>query len=145
MIRRPPGSTLFPSTTLFRSNRFSKNPGAAVRLVIPIDRGHHRVLQAHRADGLGDTTRLVEIELARLAVRDRAIGAGARADIPENHERGGAVMPALADVGTVRVLANGVQLEPTHDLAQAQIILGTRGADLQPVRFGFAWMDEFER
>src|SRR5687768_17726801 len=66
MIRRPPGSTLFPSTTLFRSNRFSKNPGAAVRLVIPIDRGHHRVLQAHRADGLGDTTRLVEIELARL-------------------------------------------------------------------------------
>src|SRR2546430_11231756 len=42
MIRRPPRSTLFPYTTLFRS---------AVPLSRQGDDGHHREAQGHRADG----------------------------------------------------------------------------------------------
>src|SRR5260370_2791012 len=51
MIRRPPRSTLFPYTTLFRS--VAKGPRRAARLPadaglgLPADRGH-RPLQAHQ-------------------------------------------------------------------------------------------------
>src|SRR5689334_23891224 len=38
MIRRPPRSTLFPYTTLFRSITYGENPQADVRLV---DLDHH--------------------------------------------------------------------------------------------------------
>src|SRR2546426_7157886 len=38
MIRRPPRSTLFPYTTLFRSGRAADHPGAAARL--EEDRSH---------------------------------------------------------------------------------------------------------
>ena len=55
--------------------------------------------------------------VARLAVRHRAVGAGARADVAEDHEGRRAVVPALADVGAARVLADGVELQVAHDAA----------------------------
>src|SRR3712207_7032995 len=44
MIRRPPRSTLFPYTTLFRSG------GVAVRVLEPLDVAAHERRQADRAD-----------------------------------------------------------------------------------------------
>ena len=72
------------------------------------------MLELHLRRGLGDALRLGGIELRRTSVRDRAVGAVSRADVAENHERRGAVLPALADVGAVRLLADRVQVEVAH-------------------------------
>src|SRR3954470_17127896 len=67
---------------------------------------------------------------------DVAVAAGARARVAENHERGGAVVPALADVRTIGLFAHGVQAEAAHDPLQAEVVFRPGRADLQPVRFG---------
>src|SRR5260370_24165567 len=36
MIRRPPRSTLFPYTTLFRSNQPAARPSTATKMVVPV-------------------------------------------------------------------------------------------------------------
>ncbi len=59
---------------------------------------------------LGELLRLMRIDRARLAGGDVAEGAGARADIAQDHEGGVLARPALADVGARRLLADGVQL-----------------------------------
>src|SRR5690242_20979375 len=49
MIPRPPRSTLFPYTTLFRSRRFAR--AAALRALLPDDVTAYRLVHAE-ADGL---------------------------------------------------------------------------------------------
>src|SRR5258707_9795717 len=51
MIRRPPRSTLFPSTTLFRSHFCS---GHARRTVVPRDRGRELAYRKERSPLVGD-------------------------------------------------------------------------------------------
>src|SRR3712207_8581731 len=57
MIRRPPRSTLFPYTTLFRSGIFLQRGGkqvdAPARGLDPVDAHHHRVAEADRLARLG--------------------------------------------------------------------------------------------
>src|SRR2546430_16914239 len=48
MIRRPPRSTLFPYTTLFRSETAERFPGPLGRVVDPIDAGTERGLEIER-------------------------------------------------------------------------------------------------
>src|SRR5687768_18278734 len=48
MIRRPPRSTLFPYTTLFRSGRTRHRPEELVSLRGVRHRGEHRVQPTHR-------------------------------------------------------------------------------------------------
>ena len=115
---------------------------AAVREIVAIDRRDDGVLQPHRLHRFGDTARLVEIERDGLAVRDRAVRARARADVAENHEGGGAVVPALADVGAVRVFTDRVELEAAHDVAQPEIVFRSRRAHFQPLGFRLAWPHE---
>ena len=102
--------------------------------VVAIDRRDHHVLQAEGPDRVGDPGRLVEIERRRLAVRHRAVAAGARADVAEDHERGGAVMPALADVRAAGFLADRVQAEAAHQRLQLEVPGRTGRAHLQPGR-----------
>src|SRR5256885_4119831 len=72
MIRRPPRSTLFPSTTLFRS----------VRLVVE----PHRPEQLHRAPlGLRDAVK-ARLDLQRLLRREEGI----EQDFLRHHAEGGA-------------------------------------------------------
>ena len=78
------------------------------------------------------------------AVRHGAVGAGARADVAEDHERRRAVVPALADVGAARVLAHGVQLQVLHDPLEPEVVVRPGRADLQPVGLGLARADELE-
>ena len=59
------------------------------------------------------------------AVRHRAIRARARADVAEDHEGRGAVVPALADVGAPRFLADGVQAEIAQQVLQPEIVRGS--------------------
>src|SRR5439155_3466107 len=53
---------------------------------------------------------------------DGAEAAGPGAGIAQDHEGGGACLPALADVWAARLLAHRVQLEPTHDVLQLGIV-----------------------
>ena len=42
-------------------------------------------------------------------------------------------MPALADVGTVRLFAHGMQAERPHQSLEAVVVFGTRRTHLQPL------------
>src|SRR2546429_7343508 len=62
MIRRPPRSTLFPSTTLFRSRvrapRLAEPPHE--RIVLRVEKDEHRVQVAHLFQLLIDARQLVQ-------------------------------------------------------------------------------------
>ena len=112
-----------------------ENCGAAVGLIVAIHRRDHGVAQAHSLDGFGHALRLVFIGRAeRLAARHGAKAARARADIAENHEGRGAVLPALAHVGAARAFADGVQVERAHDALQLLIIFAAEESHAQPGR-----------
>ena len=112
-----------------------ENCGAAVGLVVAIDAGDDGVAQAHAGDGFGDTQWFVFIRRAdRLARRNRAKSAGARADIAQNHESGGAVLPAFAHVGAARGFADGVKIERAHDALEVLVAFAAKEFDAQPVR-----------
>jgi hypothetical protein len=64
--------------------------------------------------GLGYARGLVEVELRRAAGLDRAEIARARADVAQDHQRGGAARPAFADVRATCALADGVELVLLH-------------------------------
>src|SRR2546425_2885392 len=71
MIRRPPRSTLFPYTTLFRSLRVRSCPGAydVARESITAMLPHHR----RRPDGMGRAPRAIDDLLAPRALHGLVI------------------------------------------------------------------------
>jgi hypothetical protein len=82
--------------------------------------------------------RLLYVVGRRAPVRDGAIPTIPRADVPENHERRRAMLPALADVRAVRLLAHGMQPHVAHELLQAQVVRPAGGPDLEPRRLARA-------
>ena len=84
---------------------------AANVVVVAVDAGDDGELQSQLLDGFGHAARLVEIDGCGRALGHGAETAAPRADIAQQHEGRGAVVPALADVGAVRRLANRVQVE----------------------------------
>ena len=82
--------------------------------VVARDARDHRVLEPERRDRVRDARRLVRVDGQRLAGVDEAEPARTRAAVTEDHERRGAVGPALVDVRAAGFLAHRVQLEPPH-------------------------------
>src|SRR2546430_10278938 len=74
MIRRPPRSTLFPYTTLFRSEGQPALARQPIAQRLPLDVGHHVVEHAGRSPGVvhgedvGVTERGRDLDLAREAL-----------------------------------------------------------------------------
>jgi hypothetical protein len=95
-------------------DRFRENGGPPVRKVVSIDGGYHGVPERHRTDRVCDPRGLLAIEFVRASMRHCAVGAGARADVAEDHEGGSPVMPALTDVRAASLLAHRVELEFLH-------------------------------
>ena len=89
----------------------AKCPAPKSGEVVAIDRRDDDVRELHRVNRARDIGRLVRIRRLRRAVHDVAVAARARARVAEDHERRGAMMPALADVRAVRFLADRVQAE----------------------------------
>ena len=81
-------------------------------------------------------TRLVKIDGLRTAFGYGAKATAAGAQVPQQHECGGAMVPALANVGTVGRLANRVQLQPASQCLQIVIIFAHGRACFQPLRLG---------
>src|SRR5690606_37066270 len=93
-----------------------------------------RVAQSHRPDTLGDPARLVEVELLRLTGVDREDVATTGALVAPNQDRRLAILPALVDVGTARLLTHRVQLLALDQRAQRGVLGTHPGAGLDPRR-----------
>src|SRR5229473_5413844 len=111
-----------------------KDVRAAIRLIVAVDRSHHRVAQSHFGHSFRHAKRFFFIRWPDgLARRHGAESASACADVPQNHEGRGAVLPALAHVGAARALADRVQIERAHDALQILVALATEKLDAQPI------------
>lgn len=110
--------------------------GAAVRQIIPVHGGDYHMFQPQSGHGLGQMFRLGRIDRVGPAAGDIAEGAGSGADLSQDHEGGGAVLPAVADIGAGGLLADSVQLQFAHGAADGGGFRRQRCAHLQP--FGLA-------
>ena len=63
-----------------------------------------------------------------------AVGAVPGTDVAQNHEGGGAVLPAFAHVGTAGAFADGVQIESAHGALEILVAFATEEFDAKPVR-----------
>ena len=108
--------------------------GAAVGEIVAIDRGHHDMGEAELGDGVGDARRLALIERVGQAGAHVAEGAGARAGVAHDHEGGVLLLPALADIGAARLLADGGELVIAHDPVGLREPFGARRLDPNPGR-----------
>src|ERR1043165_3166316 len=88
---------------------------------------------------LGNVTRLLWIQVARLPFTDGAKAAMPRADVAAQHKSRGAVRPALKNVWTARFLTDGVQIQPFDEL-QDLVLIG-RVAEANPEPFGLGLTD----
>ena len=88
---------------------------AAISEVVAVDRGDDHVLETELLHRLGDAFGLVRIERLRQAGLHVAEGAGAGAGVAHDHEGGVLLLPALADIGAARLLADRHELVLAHD------------------------------
>ncbi len=105
---------------------------AAVLAVVAIDAGDHGELEVERGARLGHPARLVVIDGEGRALLHGAESAATRAHIAQDHEGGGAAVPAVTDVGARGALADGVQVELLHEFLQVVIVLADRRGGAQP-------------
>ena len=87
----------------------------AVGQVVAIDRGDHHVGEAELGHRLADMLGLGRIERARQPGPHVAERAGTGAGVAHDHEGGVLLLPALADVGAARLLADGHETVLAHD------------------------------
>jgi len=65
---------------------------------------------------------------------DSAVSAVSGADIAQDHEGRGAMLPTLADVRAMRFLAHRVQVEVTHQLLEPYVVGATGCSHFEPRR-----------
>ena len=110
-----------------------ERPRPAVEEVVAVDRGEHAVLEAEPLDRACEPRWLRGIGGQGLAARDGAVTAGPGADIAEQHERCRPALPAIADVGAVGLLADGVEFRVAEHPADVEVVLAAGPGDLQPL------------
>ena len=115
-------------------DRLGEDARSAVGEVVTGDAGDHDVLEPHRGDGLRDAARLVVVEPGRAAGLHGAEAAGPGARVAEDHDRGGALVPALPDVRAVGLLADRVELEPAQQALEFVVVVAGRQPGTDPVR-----------
>ena len=82
---------------------------------------------------LGDPPRLVVVEPGRPAGLHVAEAAGPGAGVAEDHDRGGALVPALPDVRAVGLLADGVEVQAAEQALEVVVVLARGHPGLDPV------------
>ena len=111
----------------------SKDFRAAEIVVVAVHAGDDRVLQAQPRDRFRHTPWPVPVDRLGGALGDGAESAAPRAQVAEQHECGGLMVPAFADVGALRTLADRVQVERPRVVGEnfsvADNNWGTDGAD----------------
>ena len=88
--------------------------GAAVGKIIAIDRRDDDMIETEFFDGQRHVARFFGIERLRFAFINGAKTATASAGVAEDQKRRGFVTPALADIRTARLFADGVEIFLAH-------------------------------
>src|SRR6266566_2179145 len=90
--------------------------------------------QAHLLYRLGDAFWLLPIKSDRATCFHGTKATTARADAPQDHERGCFISPAFANIGAARLLADCVQSFASHQLLQIFVVFSLWGAYPEPFR-----------
>src|SRR6266567_5406999 len=96
--------------------------------------------QSHLLSRLGDALWLFPIQSNGSPRLYSAEATTARADAPKDHEGGGFMAPAFANIGAARLLTDGVQLFTAHKLFQVFVVFAFWWAHAQP--FGTAFWND---
>ncbi len=112
--------------------------GALVGQVVAVDGCDHGMPQAHACNRARHAGRLERIMPGRLAGLDVAEAAAARAGVTEDHEGGGAALPALTHVRAGGLLADRVEVLLADQLGQLAVALAARRRHLEPGRLALA-------
>ena len=94
----------------------------AVGQIVTINRSDDRVREIKMAHGFGDVARFCRVERHRLPFVDRAETTMARASIAAEHERRGAIRPALEDIWAARLLTDRMQIQARDQLEHVVLI-----------------------
>ena len=121
-----------------RADHADEGARPVVGQVVAVDRGDDGVAQPHRLHLVGDAQRLQRVVPGRLAGLHVAEAAAAGADVAEDHEGRGAALPALADVGAVGLLADGVEVVGADRRLQPPVVGPARRRHFQPRRLAGA-------
>ena len=113
-----------------------KGARAAEDIVVTVHAGDDGMLEAEGGDGFGNATGFIVIDGVRTALGHGAEAAAARADVAQHHESGGLVVPALADVGAMGALADGMEVEVAGELFEGVEIVAGGSLGFEPVRLG---------
>src|SRR3954468_4718218 len=111
---------------------------AVVGQVVAVDARDDRVAQAHLGDRARHAQRLERVVPGRLARLDVAEAAAPGAGVAEDHEGGGAALPALPDVGARRLLADRVQPLRADEVGQLAVLGPAGRRHLEPRRLAAA-------
>src|SRR5471030_2089396 len=108
--------------------------GPAIVEIVAVDRGDDDMGEAEPGERVGDSFGLMRIEAVGPPGRDVAERAGARADAAEDHHGHMLLFPALADIRARCLLADGVELLRTDELAGLVVLARHRRLDADPCR-----------
>src|SRR5580704_2464348 len=117
------------------ANGLGENSGATDVVIVTIHAGHNGVLQTQRGHSFSHAARFVPVDRLGPALRHGAESAAPGADVTQQHESRGLVIPALADVGALGRLADGVQPQPARQLLEVVKVLSNRRFGSEPVGF----------
>ena len=106
--------------------------------VVAVDARDHRVPEAHPGHRPRDAGGLERVVPRRLAGLDVAEAAAAGAGVAEDHERGGAALPALADVRAGGLLADRVKVLGLDQALQPAVPRAAGRRHLEPGRLAGA-------
>jgi hypothetical protein len=93
------------------------------------------MFNAHGSDGLSNPSGLVGIVFVGPAGGNSAKRTATGTHISKDHERGGAFSPALAHIGAISALTDGVQLLLVHNFPNLRILWPCWKFYTQPVGF----------
>ena len=125
-------------------DRLREDRRAAVGPFVPVHRRDHGEPETQLLHGAGHPLGLVPVQpLVRPARLHRAEPAAARADVAQDHEGGGALLPAFPDVGALGALADGVEAVVPHQPLQFLEIRPLLQAHLEPRGLGHVGCGRF--
>ena len=118
------------------ANGLGEDSSTTQIVVIAIHAGDDRMFQAQSGNRFGHAARLVPLDGSRPAFGHGAKTAPPGADVSQEHKGGGAMVPALADIGTLRRLTNGMQSQPAGQFLEIVEVLAGRSFGPEPFRLG---------
>src|SRR5205823_2179540 len=104
-------------------------------VVVAVYAGDDSVAESKLSDCVGHPARLVEVDRLGLAFGHGTEPAASGAQVAEHHEGGSLLIPALTDVGALRALVDGVQVQGAGELLQTVEGLAAGCAGVEPLGF----------